>query len=98
MRQTEQSIYSFMSIRKGHFLQKVIQSTRLMFFKYCQALEKLTLHLKVEKIFLTWEELEKLAAAELPEHQAKVRDCYLFASYTELRYSDMNKFTRNHIS
>jgi site-specific recombinase XerD len=79
-----------------------------VFFKYCREVEKLTLHpetgelravyLEVEKIFLTWEELEKLAAAELPDHQAKVRDCYLFACYTGLRYSDMNKLTPKHIS
>lgn len=68
-----------------------------VFFKYCREVEQLSLHpevagikavyLVMEKIFLSWEELEKLAAAELPDHQAKVRDCYLFACYTGLRYS-----------
>jgi hypothetical protein len=59
-----------------------------VFFKYCREAEKLFLHpevkelravyLEVEKIFLTWEELEKLAAADLPDHQAKVRTATCF--------------------
>lgn len=50
-----------------------------------------------EKIYLTWEELEKLQAVELRENLDKVRDVYLFSCYTGLRYSDLKNLHPAHI-
>lgn len=54
-------------------------------------------YVSVEKMFLTWEEIEKLRAAPLRENLDKVRDVYLFACYTGLRYSDVWKLNPVHL-
>lgn len=43
-----------------------------------------------EKVFLEWEEIERMMVAEgLTDNEAKVRDVYLFSCFTGLRFSDV---------
>lgn len=51
-------------------------------------------------VFLTWNELMKLHDTEFPsnkEYLAKVRDVFLFQSFTSLRYSDVAKLKKSDI-
>lgn len=50
-----------------------------------------------ERTWLNESELEKLAAAELPESLGKVRDAFLFQCYTGLRYSDLRRVSASNI-
>ena len=52
----------------------------------------------VETIYLTEEELERLCNLELPDNKAHVRDCFILASYTGLRYSDISRLAQRHLN
>ena len=52
-------------------------------------------------IFLTWDELTKLRAYEIPPHKQyldRVRDVFLFSCFTGLRYSDVANLRRSDVS
>lgn len=49
-------------------------------------------------IYLTDQELDDLYALELPPNQAEVRDCFLIACDTGLRYSDISALSGRHIN
>lgn len=52
---------------------------------------------KVERGFLTQEELDRLQAIELPAHLHIVRQCFIFAAYTGISYADLAKLSRDNI-
>jgi site-specific recombinase XerD len=78
-----------------------------VFFKFLSEERGMKLHpdvakikasyISVEKIFLTLEELEQLRKASLRDNLDKVRDVYLFACYTGLRYSDLENLRPMHL-
>jgi len=51
----------------------------------------------VDNVYLTEEELGKLAACELGEKLGRVRDAFLLLAWTGCRYSDLGKLTRDNI-
>ena len=77
------------------------------FFKICQndfGIElspnhaKITPHyVETERIFLTESDVEKIKNVPLSENMARVRDAFLFACYTGLRYSDWSRLSDQHI-
>ncbi len=78
-----------------------------VFFKFCREEKGITLHpdylklraayIEPEKIFLTAQELQNIAGLELYYKLSKVRDAFLFACYTGLRYSDLFNLSANNI-
>ncbi len=52
----------------------------------------------VETIYLTEEELERIYDLKLPDNQANVRDNFIIASYTGLRYSDISRLAQRHLN
>jgi integrase len=53
---------------------------------------------KTNRTFLTPEEIKILEELEIPnESLDKVRDCFIFAIYTGLRYSDVCNLTKKHL-
>ncbi len=78
-----------------------------VFFKFCREEKGINLHadylklraayIEPEKIFLTEEELDKIMGLEMNHKLSKVRDAFLFACYTGLRYSDLFNLSTNHI-
>ena|SRR5688572_7362616 len=53
---------------------------------------------KTNRTFLTIEEIKEIETLEIPnESLEKVRDCFIFAIYSGLRYSDVFKLTKQHL-
>lgn len=51
------------------------------------------------EVYLTWEELSRLASVELRLHSERVaRDLFCFLCFTGLRYSDLKKLTHDNIT
>lgn len=77
------------------------------FFKTCQNDFGIGLHpdhakisphyVETERIFLSERDLEKIKNVPLSESMARVRDAFLFACYTGLRYSDWSRLSDQHI-
>lgn len=53
--------------------------------------------LQVDKIFLTFEEIELIREVDLPEYLDRTRDVFLFACYTGLRHSDLFRLSKSNI-
>lgn len=53
--------------------------------------------LQVDKIFLTFDEIELIRKVELPEHLDRIRNTFLFAFYTGLRHSDLFRLSKSNI-
>lgn len=49
-----------------------------------------------DQFFLRYQEIKKIASLELPERLERVRDLFLIACYTGLRYSDLSTLRRVH--
>lgn len=77
------------------------------FFKTCQNDFGIGLHpdhakisphyVETERIFLSERDLEKIKNVPLSESMARVRDAFLFACFTGLRYSDWSRLSDQHI-
>jgi len=77
------------------------------FFHWCQKSRNIQLSaehaqmkvtkLQVDKIFLTYEEIELIREVVLPEHLDKTRDVFLFACYTGLRHSDLFRLSKSNV-
>ncbi|MFN8349453.1 MAG: site-specific integrase [Spirosomataceae bacterium] len=78
-----------------------------VFFNYCRTDKHITLHpyhadiksgfVQTDRIYLTENDLEKLHHAELTDSMVRVRDAFLFACYTGLRYSDLSRIKADHV-
>lgn len=53
--------------------------------------------LQIEKIFLTFEEIELIREVVLPKHLDKARDVFLFVCYTGLRHSDLLRLSKSNV-
>ena len=77
------------------------------FFKYCKDELSIPLasnHAKIKKSFITPEriflsegDLIKLKEVKVDEKLSRIRDAFLFACYTGLRYSDLSRIQSGHI-
>lgn len=69
----------------------LILSIRMLFIKLHPDHQRIKSSNKPqEKVFLEWEEIERMMVAEgLTDNEAKVRDVYLFSCFTGLRFSDV---------
>ena len=68
------------------------------FLKLSERHAKLSvIKLSVEKIYLTKEEIVKMREVKLVEHLSNIRDSFLFACYTGLRYSDLKTLVGENI-
>lgn len=52
---------------------------------------------EVDKIYLTEEEIQRLCGLKLPKAKERVRDLFVIACYTGLRYSDFSRITPDNI-
>lgn len=78
-----------------------------VFFNYCRSDKHITLHqyhadiksgfVQTDRIYLTETDLEKLHNVVLTDSMVRVRDAFLFACYTGLRYSDLSRIKSEHI-
>jgi integrase/recombinase XerD len=78
-----------------------------VFFNYCRSDKHITLHqyhadiksgfVQTDRIYLTENELDKLHNVVLTDSMVRVRDAFLFACYTGLRYSDLSRIKSEHI-
>ena len=53
--------------------------------------------LQVDKIFLTFEEIELIREVVLTEHLDRIRDVFLFSCYTGLRHSDLFRLSKSNV-
>lgn len=77
------------------------------FFRYCADTLEMTLHprhariipryVEMDRIFLTEADLNRIKAVPLSVSMQRVRDAFLFACYTGLRYSDWSRLTLQHV-
>jgi integrase/recombinase XerD len=77
------------------------------FFKYCREHKHLTLHphhadiksgfIQTDRLYLTEGDLQKLWNVVLNDSMVRIRDAFLFACYTGLRYSDLARIKSEHI-
>jgi len=78
-----------------------------VFFNYCREDRHITLHpyhadiksgfVQIDRMYLTESDLEKLQNVVLNDSLVRVRDAFLFACYTGLRYSDLSRICPEHI-
>lgn len=78
-----------------------------VFFNYCRSDKHITLHqyhadiksgfVQTDRIYLTENDLDKLHNVVLTDSMVRVRDAFLFACYTGLRYSDLSRIKSEHI-
>ena len=78
-----------------------------VFFNYCRTDKHITLHqyhadiksgfVQTDRIYLTENDLEKLHNVVLTDSMVRVRDAFLFACYTGLRYSDLSRIKVDHV-
>lgn len=77
------------------------------FFSYCREVLDIQLHprhatikketAQPDRIYLTEVDLSKLETTALPTHLDRVRDAFLFQTYTGLRYADLWRLQHRHI-
>ncbi len=77
------------------------------FFNYCREHKHLSLHphhadiksgfIQTDRLYLTEADLEKLRSVVLNDSMVRIRDAFLFACYTGLRYSDLARIKSEHI-
>ena len=77
------------------------------FFKYCREHKHLDLHprhadiksgfIQTDRLHLTETDLTKLRDVVLNDSMVRIRDAFLFACYTGLRYSDLARIKSDHI-
>lgn len=78
-----------------------------VFFKFCRTEKHITLHeyhadiragfVQTDRMYLTESDLDKLHSVVLNDSMVRVRDAFLFACYTGLRYSDLSRIKADHI-
>jgi len=77
------------------------------FFNFCRQQKHISLHIyhaeiksgfvQTDRFYLTESDLVKLHEVVLSDSMVRVRDAFLFACYTGLRYSDLSRIKADHI-